>query len=112
MIELVILRHLAENLEVPVYMETPEEPPTEYVIIERTSSSKSNHISRATFAFQSYSDSLYDACLLNDKLMIAADSLVEEKEIASSKLNNYYNFTDQTKKKYRYQAVYDLVYYD
>ena len=30
--------------------------------------------------------------------------------VLSSKLNSDYNFTDTTKKSYRYQAIYDLVF--
>ena len=32
-------------------------------------------------------------------------------EVASCRLNSDYNFTDTTKKQYRYQAVFDIVYY-
>ena len=40
------------------------------------------------------------------------DGITEKPEIAACRLNSDYNFTDTAKKKYRYQAVFDLVYYD
>ena len=40
----------------------------------------------------------------------AMDNIISLDSISKSKLNSDYNFTDTTKKQYRYQAVYDLVY--
>ena len=65
----------------------------------------------STFAFQSYSTSLYNASLLNELTKQAVDSLIELDDIASVRLNTDYNFTDSTTKQYRYQAVYDIKHY-
>lgn len=111
MIELTILDHLKTKLSVPVYLEEPEEKPDRYVVFEKTSSGRVNHLSSATFAFQSYAESLYQAVLLNELTKVAVDSLIELDEIASVKLNSDYNFTDTTTKRYRYQAVYDIKHY-
>lgn len=37
--------------------------------------------------------------------------LIEKDEISRVKLNSDYNFTDTQKKKYRYQAIYEITYY-
>lgn len=111
MIEVTILNHLKTKLSVPVRLEKPEPAPTEYVLFEKTGSSRNNHLVSSTFAFQSYSNTLYGAALLNENLKQAVDSLIELDEIASIKLNTDYNFTDTTTKKYRYQAVYDIKHY-
>jgi len=111
MIEVTILNHLKTKLSVPVRLEKPESAPSEYVLFEKTGSDRLNHLSASTFAFQSYSDSMYGAALLNEETKKAVDSLIELNEIASVKLNTDYNFTDTTTKKYRYQAIYDIKHY-
>jgi len=111
MIEVIILEHLKTKLSVPVHLEKPKSPPFEYVLFEKTGSSRSNYLCSSTFAFQSYSNTLYGAALLNENLKQAVDSLIELNEIASVTLNTDYNFTDTTTKQYRYQAVYDIKHY-
>ena len=111
MIEITILDHLKSKLSVDIALEKPEPLPTEYVLFEKTGSNRSNHLVSSTFAFQSYSTSLYNASLLNELTKQAVDSLIELDEIASVRLNSDYNFTDTTTKQYRYQAVYDIKHY-
>ena len=111
MIEIIILNHFKTKLSVPVRLEKPEPAPIEYVLFEKTGSSRNNHLSASTFAFQSYSDTMYGASALNELVKQAVDSLIELDDIASVKLNTDYNFTDTTTKKYRYQAVYDIKHY-
>src|SRR5699024_4000566 len=110
MIELIILDYLTDKLTEPVYLEkqTNETP---YVLFEKTSSGKTNHLPTATFAFQSYAQSLYTAALLNEKVKKAVESLIELDEIRGVTLNSDYNFTDTRTKQYRYQAIYDIRYY-
>ena len=94
-----------------VAMEREKEMPDQFVLMEKTSGGERNHISSATFAFQSYSKkSLFEAAELNEKLKQAVKSLIELDAIASLKLNTDYNFTDTTTKEYRYQAVFDFKY--
>lgn len=111
MIEVTILNHLRARIPVPVALEKPEPLPDEYVLFERTSSRRSNKLSSSTFAFQSYSTSLYKVALLNEEVKEAVDSLIELDEVAGVYLNSDYNFTDTTTKQYRYQAVYDIKHY-
>ena len=111
MIEVTILTHMAEGLNVPVYMEKPETAPSRYVLIEKTGSDKVNRLPSSTFAFQSYAESMYEAALLNESVKTAAESLATIDEVAGVKLNSDYNFTDTTTKKYRYQAVFDISHY-
>lgn len=108
-IEEVVLNYLREELDVPVAMQEPDNE-SRYVLIEKTGSSRENHINSATLAIKSHADSLYEAAILNELVKLAMDNIVSLNEISSSKLNTDYNFTDTTKKKYRYQAVYHLVY--
>ena len=111
MIEVTILNHLKDKLTVPVRLEKPEPVPPEYVLFEKTGSSRNNHLVASTFAFQSYSESMYGASALNELVKQAVDSLIELDDIASITLNSDYNFTDTTTKKYRYQAIYEIKHY-
>ena len=80
MIEKIILDYLLEALNVDVYLEKPDNPPERYVLIEKTSGSKENHISKATFAVQSYAESLFFAAELNGVVVNAMDNLVKLKD--------------------------------
>ena len=110
MIEKTVLDYLNHILKVPVYMEMPEHQPTRFVLLEKTGSAEENFIYSATLTIQSYAESLYKAAVLNEEVKKAMDNIIVLDAVSSSRLNTDYNFTDTTKKKYRYQAVYDLVY--
>ena len=112
MIEQRLLEYLNSSLSpVPCYMEMPEDPTGQFVIIDKTGSSVTNRITKANFAIQSYADSLYDAAALNEQVKAAMDSMLEMDTISKVELNSDYNFTDTDLKAYRYQAVFVLTYY-
>lgn len=112
MIEVIVYTFLKNELEdVPVYMEIPEIPPEQFVLIEKTGSGLENHIKSATFAIQSYADSMFEAASLNEVVKEKMLDIIGEKEITKVSLNSDYNFTDTATKKYRYQAVFDLKHY-
>ena len=111
MIELIVLNHLKNHLTESVHLEKPSAETGSYVVFEKTSSGKSNHLPSATIAFQSYASSLYEAASLNERVKNAVESLIELDEIRGLDLNSDYNFTDTSTKEYRYQAVYDIRYY-
>lgn len=111
MIEVTILNHLKSKMNVFVGLEKPEPLLAEYVLLEKIRSNRNNHLHSSTFAFQSYSTSLYKASQLNELTKQAVDSLIELNEIAGIQLNTDYNYTDTTTKQYRYQAIYDIRHY-
>lgn len=111
MIEKVILNYLNENLNVPVFMERPEEDVGEFVVIEKTGSRRINHIDRATFALQSFGNTLQRAAEINEDVKAVMDTLITLPGVSRSQLNSDYNYTDTQKKRYRYQAVYDITHY-
>ena len=111
MIEKIVLDYLHTTLAMPVYMEVPENPPDTFVLVEKTGSSRANRINRATLAVQSWADSLLEACRLHEQVKLAMDDFPGLDEISACRLNSDYNFTDPTTKHYRYQAVFDLVFY-
>ena len=112
MIEVTVLNYLKTRTNLPVYLEIPKDAPQSFYKIEKTGSSLDNHIYSSTFAIQSYSDSMYNAAVMNEDLKgYMLDGLIECSEIASVGLNSDYNYTDTTTKRYRYQAVFDIVHY-
>lgn len=112
MIEEVILGFLSKSLGVPVFMEEPSSPPQKYIIIDKLGSSEKNRLFSATFAVQSYGGSLYDAARLNHTVKAAMRDAVTLDDVISCKLNSDYNYTDKETKRYRYQAVFDIRYYE
>jgi len=111
MIEIVIKQFLDVHLSVPSYLESPETKPKRYVVFEKTSGGKTNHLSSATFAFQSYAESMYEAARLNEEVKVIVENMVILDDFSRINLNSDYNFTDTSTKQYRYQAVYDINHY-
>lgn len=111
MIETIIKNHLDLELEVGIFLEKPSSTVESYVVLEKTSSGKRNHLPTAVFSFQSYAKSLYAAAELNEKVKNAVENLIGLDEIRGISLNSDYNFTDITTKEYRYQAIFDIGHY-
>lgn len=113
MIEKTIIAYLNQHLSVPAYMERPEKNvPASYVLVEKTAGGEANHIASALIAVQSYAKSLVQAAELNEQVKTCMKSMVELGSVSRVHLNTDYNFTDPAKKRYRYQAVFDLVYFN
>ena len=105
------LRDYLDNaLNVPVVVEAPTRT-SNYVLIEQTGSSRTNHIITTTFAIQSYGNSLYEAMSLNDAVEDAMVGFAELGNITRVELQTDYNFTNTTTKQYRWQAVYSITHY-
>lgn len=110
MIAKTLLDYLDSALDVPVVMEAPERL-TDYVLIDQTGSSRTNHIITTTFAIQSYGDSLYEAMVLNDEVKDAMVDFAELGNITRVELQTDYNYTNTATKQYRWQAVYLITHY-
>lgn len=112
MIEEIIRDCLSAYLSAPVYMEVPKDPPSAFFVIDKTGSALVNHIKTSTVAIQSYAVSKYEAAEANEgvkELMIY--ELINDPDIASVTLNSDYDYTDTQEKRYRYQAVFDIIHY-
>lgn len=111
MIEKIVLDYLNLKLDIEAYMEELEEMPSRYVLIEKTGSNEENYVKTATITIQSFADTLHNAAMLNEDVKEKMKNIVEQNNISRCKLNTDYNYTDVTRKKYRYQAVFDITYY-
>lgn len=112
MIEARIIEYLADALDIPVYAEVPEDSTGEFLVVEKTGSRRTNYIDEATIAVQSYADSLADAAELNQWVKTAMLNLWTQDDVSAVRLNSDYNFTDTTTRRYRYQGVYVVTYYE
>ena len=92
-------------------MEEEENMPSEYVLIEKTGGGKEEYIRSATIAIQSYAPTRQGAAELNEKVIDCLEAIIELDDICRCSLNTDYKYTDVGRKKQRYQAVFDIVYY-
>lgn len=112
-IEEYVRNYLLNILNAPIFMDIPKKDiPDKFYVIEKTGGSMSNHIKTSTLTIQSYANSLYEASILNEQLKFAMEyKAIGLPEIASINLDGDYNFTDTTTKRFRYQAVFNIVHY-
>lgn len=115
MIETKIKEFLESKLSVPVLMEIPKNPASSFVIIEKTGGTQEEFINSSILTIQSYAPSLYEAALLNDEvkewILDGIKGLITLEDVTSVNLNSDYNFTDSSEKRYRYQALFEIVHY-
>ena len=110
MIEKIVLDYL-KSKNINAYMERNNGIKGDFVLIEKTGGGEENHIKNSTLAIQSFSDSLYNTALLNEKIKELMKQIIELDEVSKCSLNSDYNYTIPNTKEYRYQAIFDLVHY-
>ena len=111
MIEVILRDYLSEAVSYPVLMEKPDNPPAEFAVLERTGDSQVNYVRDATIAAQTYAGSLYRAAEMAEEIAGLMENAVSLDNVASVEINSIYNYTNRLTKEYRYQAVFDVVYY-
>lgn len=112
MIEEIVVGYLTSK-GYTVYGEEPEKPPQTYAVIGKVGSDEENYISRALITVRSYAPTLLDAAKLNKQIKHdMLYGLLELPQIVGVRLNSDYNNTDPETKRYRYQAVFDITYYE
>lgn len=110
-IEGYVISYLSSVLDVSVSSLVPRPTPSSFVTIEKTGSRISNYIQSATLAVQSWGDSQEEAMILNEQVKAALSAMDNNAEISSVQCDSDYNFTDESTKHYRYQAVFTIVYF-
>ncbi len=111
MIEKIVLDFLNNNLTAPAYMEEQRESKERFVLVEKVGSSDENFIKSATITIQSFAPSMFEAASLNEEVKATISNIVSLSKIVNVSLNSDYNYTDTSQKRYRYQAVFDFIYY-
>ena len=110
MIEKIILDYLSEKLNIPVYMENPPTLPEKFIVVDKTGSGRKDFIKSATVAIQSYNSTKAKTASLNEQIKDAMFKMIVLNNISKVELNTDYPFNDISNKRYRYQAVFDIVY--
>ena len=112
MIEKIVYDFL-KSQEMNVYFEESDRPESvdEYLIISKTSSGGGEFLRNSTIVIKSYAKSLYLAAMLNEHVKNLMKQIIVLDEITKCSLNSDYEYTDTAKKKYRYQAVFDIYHY-
>ena len=111
MIESIVRNYLLSHLSQPVYIDVPPEPKPPYIVLERTAGGEREHIRNATIAIQSYGKRKYEAASLHESVLTEMKNLITLDVISACELNSEYDYTDTETKVYRYQAVYNIIYY-
>jgi len=115
-IETFVINYLHDTLSIPVYGQIPENPnpsddPEDFIVVQLTGSTMTDHIWESTLAIQSYSDTLTKASKLNSRAVRAMLDIITQIKICRSSLNSAYEYTDESTKQPRYQAVFVLNHY-
>lgn len=115
MIEVTLLNYLQTQLSTDdVYMEVPATMPASFIVIDRTSHTKTDTgFQTATIAFQSYAGSAAATATLSEQVV---DTLIAAPEnitnLFEAKLNSEYPYFDTSNKRYRYQAIFQFTYFE
>ena len=112
MIEVTVMDHLAIRLDVPVYLEFPKNAPDRFLVLKVENNPRENLLDSAMLVVDSYGASMVDAATLNTMVKRTLDDLVELPSISASKRGGDYPLVDTKNKRYRYQAVQNITYYE
>lgn len=119
MIEQTIFEHLKKTLKMPVFVKYPEPDkrnnipiPPRFYLLEKTGGDYANKIGHATFAVQSYGKDLFDVAGMSLKAINAMEAAIDIPTVGDVDSHGDYNFPDLTRKRDRYQAVFDITHYE
>ena len=111
MIEKIVLDYLNEALEYPTYTQEQNNGEKNFYLIQKVGSSIDNKIDTSMIAVQSYAPSRIEAAEMNYAMIQAMDDIIQLDSIGKCKKNSDYDYTDTSKKRYRYQALFEIVHY-
>ena len=109
-IEKIVIDYLKNKLNIPAYAEKPENAPDEYLIVERVGGSISNFIRMSEISVRCISTTMYNASVLNDKVISAMLDIDDCNPISHCSLEEDSNYTDTTTKRYRNRSIFKVVY--
>lgn len=115
MIEEIVREQLTDVIGLPAYLEEPAKPPKKYMLIEKVGSSDgaAHRVGTAMIAVQSISaDSKVSAALLNEQVKQAMWRLESDDRVTRVRCNSDLDYTDPDTHRYRYQALFEITYYN
>lgn len=113
MIETTIIEFLREGGLAAFGEEPRETTPFPYFVVEITAGGERSHLRNATVAVSSYGATMTEAASASSDVLIPRMRLLAElPAVTHCGLNSDSNFTDTATKRYRYQAVFEITYYE
>lgn len=111
MIEETVIAYLNTKLvNIPVYMEKPEEKPASYVVIRTLDQGRKDFIDAVTLEFTSFAPDLLEAMKLNDSVKKAMYDIISLGNISSSKLGGNSQAIQTNTKEYAFECIFNLYY--
>ena len=113
-IEARVIAHLAANLTgCTVAAEVPEDYTDALIVVSRVGEQVDNHLRRTRLAVQCYGATMLDAAARCEDAVGALMTLpANDAGVTALRVETTYNWTDETTKRYRYQAVVHVSYYE
>jgi hypothetical protein len=106
------IEYLNENMDgVQAYGDEPDPAPPFFLTVEQVGGGGENTLGRADIAVQSWAPTRAEAGQLNARVIAAMRAAAADPRISKCHLDTSYNFTDTTKKRPRYQAVFEVVHF-
>ena len=112
MIDIIVKEHLESRLDAPVYFEFPQNAPKTFLVVKRETNPRENMLDSAMLVVDSYGPTNLAAAMLNESVKRALDDLVHLPSISASRRGGDYPAFDTTHKRYRYQAVQNITFYE
>lgn len=111
MIERILQDYLTENA-FPCYLSMPEHPSGSFCILQKTGSGLDDGLFSATMTVQSYGKTKFASAQMNHKIVQVMLNAAALPQISACDLVTDYDFPDVTRKLPRYQAIFNVTYYD
>lgn len=111
MIERILQDYLTENA-FPCYLSMPEHPSGNFCILQKTGSDYSDGLFSATVAVQSYGKTTFASAQMDHQIVQVMLDAATLPQISACDLVTDYDFPDVTRKLPRYQAIFNVTYYD
>ena len=112
MIELIVKEHLESRLDAPVFFEFPADAPDYFLILKKEGNPRENMLDSAMLIVDSYGPNLMAAAMVNESAKKTLDDLALLPNISASRRGGDYPAFDTKNKRYRYQAVQNITYYE
>lgn len=112
MIETILKEVLETKTGEKVLLEEPGIINDRIILLERTSGGVEEHIRSAVIRIRCFEKSMYKACELCEMIRDIMLNYVDHPDISAIDLNQEYNYTDTTAKRYCYQLLFDVVYFE
>lgn len=111
MIETRVINYLTNKLGVSVTTEVPKSK-SEFVTIRKIDGGRVNYIDVATLSIESTSTSLFKAAELDKRVRDAMFEMVSEKDISGVNLGGNSSDNDTTSKRYAYESIFNIFYFE